>query len=96
MGMEVTVGSLDELCDLMCNNKVPREKKCWYIFTFGCDQPNAGKYVKVFGTYGGARKKMHDKYGDKWAFQYSEEEWNGYLNDPDRTWDMETELEVIK
>lgn len=27
MGMEFEVGSLEELCDLMCNNYIPKKKK---------------------------------------------------------------------
>ena len=27
MGIEITVGSLEEMCDLMCNNALPKEKK---------------------------------------------------------------------
>lgn len=46
-----------------------------WVFTFGCGQENAGHYVKFTGTYSEAREKMCAKYGDKWAFQYSLEEW---------------------
>ena len=66
----------------------------WWIFTFGSGQPNAGHYVKFYGTYGEARDKMFEKYGIDWGFQYSEEEWLEDLNNPNRTWTMETELEV--
>lgn len=52
-------------------------KERWWIFTFGCGQQNAGHYVKFFGTYGDARQQMFDKYSDKWAFQYAEEEFDG-------------------
>ena len=47
----------------------------YYIFTFGQGQEHAGHYVKIFGTYGEAREKMFDRYGEKWAFQYSAEDW---------------------
>lgn len=47
----------------------------WWVFTFGCGQKHAGHYVRIFGTYEGARKLMFDKYGAEWAFQYSEEEY---------------------
>lgn len=60
------------------------ESKRWWIFTFGCGQKNAGHYVRFFGTYGSARQQMFDHFGDEWAFQYAEEEFNG----------NETEMEV--
>lgn len=47
----------------------------YYIFTFGQGQEHAGKYVKIYGSYNDARDKMFDRYDDKWAFQYSAEEW---------------------
>ncbi len=65
----------------------------YWIFTFGSGQKHAGHYVKIKGTYGSARQKMVDKYGLSWAFQYSEEEWNKFKEDPNRWWPMETELE---
>lgn len=68
----------------------------WWYCTFGCGQKHAGKYVKVRGTFYEARKKMFDKYGKYWGFQYSEKEWKEMEEDPDRCWPMETELEVIE
>lgn len=56
----------------------------WWIFTFGCGQEHAGHYVRFYGTFGEARQKMFDHFGDKWAFQYPEEEFDG----------SETEMEV--
>lgn len=67
----------------------------WY-FTFGYGQPHQGYYVKIKGSYSEARTKMVKKYGIRWAFQYSENEWNDILNNPDRYWPMEKELEVIE
>lgn len=55
------------------------ETKQWYIFTFGVGQQHAGHYVKFFGTYAEARQQMIDKYGLSWGFQYSEAEWNDWL-----------------
>lgn len=52
------------------------EQEQWYIFTFGSGRPNGGHYVKFFGTYGSARQQMFDTYGEKWGFQYSQEEWD--------------------
>lgn len=51
----------------------------WYIFTFGCGQKHAGHYVKFYGTYGEAREQMCEKYGNEWAFQYSDAEWQDWL-----------------
>lgn len=65
-----------------------------YIFTFGCGQPLAGKCVRISGSYGEAREKMCRIFGDKWAFQYSAEEWEKMKNDPHRTWPLEEEIEL--
>lgn len=51
------------------------EEKQWWTFTFGYGQEHEGKYVKIYGTYDSARKKMFKQYGQEWAFQYSEAEW---------------------
>lgn len=97
MGAEIKVNSLEEMCDLMCNNQLPkRSKPRYYIFTFGCGMAHAGYYVKVRGTYASARRKMCEKYGDQWSFQYSESEWTKMQNNPDRYWELEKELEVIE
>lgn len=64
----------------------------WWIFTFGAGHRNAGHYVKIYGTFASARDKMISKYGLEWAFQYPEWKWNEWLNDPERAWCMETEL----
>lgn len=71
-------------------------RKEYWIFTFGKNQPHAGQAVKIAGSYGEARKKMCEKYGIKWAFQYSEKEWNEYANNPNRDWEMEEIMEVIE
>jgi hypothetical protein len=52
--------------------------------------------VKIKGTYGQARAKMFEKYGDDWSFQYSEDEWENMKKDPKRNYLMETELEVLE
>lgn len=101
MGIEIQVNSLEEMCDLMCDNKLPTPKRKAWIFTFGCGREiyggNAGKAVKVYAkTYAEARNKMMKKYGTKWAFQYSEKEWEKMKNDPERYWDMEEIVEVIE
>lgn len=91
MGKTIEVNSLEKMCDLMCDNKIPEEKETW-IFTFGKGQKHEGHYVKFDGTYKSARQKMVDKYGLEWGFQYSEKEWTEMENNPDRWWPMETEL----
>ena len=96
MERTTTVNSLEELCDMMCNNRPPKEKEQWWVFTFGSGQEHAGYYVKIRGTYITARSKMFEKYDNKWAFQYSWKEWEDMLNDPCRYWPMEEELEVIE
>lgn len=70
--------------------------KQYWIFTFGCGQKGAGTAVKIAGTYEEARAKMCSKYGSKWAFQYSEEEWSEYKSDPEFEWLMEKITEVIE
>ena len=68
------------------------EKETWYIFTFGCGQKNEGHYVRFYGTYGEAREQMVREYGNEWAFQYSEEEWNDWLKRKPEWIPVETEL----
>lgn len=95
MGETFIVNSMEEMCDMMCDNQVPKEKPKWWYMTFGCGQKYAGYYVKIYGTYNQARKKMFDKYGKEWSFQYSEKEWEIWVKQcpPDI---LEKELEVIK
>ena len=63
-----------------------------WIFTFGAGQAHQGHYVKIHGTYESARKKMVDRYGLNWCFQYTEEEWNEWLNTKPSYVDAETEI----
>ena len=41
----------------------------YYIFTFGQGQENEGKYVRIEGDEYSTRKKMFEKYGNKWKFK---------------------------
>lgn len=41
----------------------------WY-FTFGSDHKYHNRYVKINGTFVGAREEMFRRYKNKWAFQY--------------------------
>lgn len=69
------------------------ERRNW-IFTFGSNSEFAGKYVKIFGTYEGARAEMFEMFGDKWAFQYSEEAWQEIVANPKRQWPVEEEMSL--
>ena len=66
----------------------------YWVFTFGCGQKYAGFYVKITGTFSEAREKMFKRYGNKWAFQYSWEQWERMKNSSD--FKLEEELEVIE
>ncbi len=57
------------------------EEKQWWTFTFGDGQQHEGMYVKIYGTFESARRKMFEKYGSKWAFQYNEKEWRDWEKD---------------
>lgn len=70
------------------------EKRPYWIFTFGYGQPNAGKYVKIYGDFVSARQKMVNKYGTQWAFQYSATDWAARVSAGQHP--LETELEVIE
>lgn len=54
------------------------EEKQWWTFTFRCGQQHEGMYVKIYGTFKSARRKMFERYGSKWAFQYNEKEWRDW------------------
>lgn len=56
------------------------EEKQWWTFTFGCGQEHAGMYVKIYGTFASTRKIMFERYGEEWAFQYDEKEWQDWEN----------------
>ena len=79
--MTVEINSLEEMCGMMCDNRLHTPKEETWIFTFGSDHKNAGHFVKISGDFRTARKKMCEVYGDKWAFQYSEDEWEKWAED---------------
>jgi hypothetical protein len=56
------------------------EKEAAWYFTF-CQKQTLlrNKYVKIFGTFLGAREIMFQNFGEKWGFQYSEEEFKGQV-----------------
>ena len=67
------------------------DKKNW-IFTFGVGQPYEGHYVKIYGTFAQARDEMFRRFGREWAFQYSEEEWQAWLERKPKWIPAETEI----
>lgn len=71
-----------------------KEKESW-IFTFGCGQKHAHTYVRIYGTFGEARTKMFEKYGEEWSMQYTEEEWADWEKRRPLYLKAETLLETI-
>ena len=71
-----------------------KTKECDWIFTFGHGTRNAGTCVRIHGTYGSAREKMFELFGNNWGFQYSAEEWENWLNTPDLGWMLEKEVSI--
>lgn len=45
-----------------------------YYFTFGCGQAHPNCYVRIHGTFTGARDEMFRRYGAKWSMQYDSPE----------------------
>lgn len=76
-------------------DKYTEEKKTW-VFTFGCGQPNEGKFVRFSGTYAEAREQMFNHFGDTWVFQYSEEEWADWERRRPFYYPAETELIITE
>ena len=68
------------------------EKEFNWIFTFCADSPNGGRCVRLRGTYGNARLKMFELFGDKWAFQYREDAWK--RNQKLYNYMLETEISI--
>lgn len=67
-----------------------------WIFTFGCGQTHEGRYIRIYACdYDEARAEMIRRYGTEWAFQYSEQEWNEWLQHKPEWVPLETELETI-
>jgi len=53
-----------------------KEKLKKYYFTFGFGQVHENCFHVVTAKgYGEARDRMFEKFGKKWAFQYSEKQW---------------------
>lgn len=68
-----------------------------WIFTFGSGQKHEGCYVRVTAaSYADARRKMVEKYGIEWAFQYSEDDWDRWSKNRPYYIPIETEIDHIK
>ena len=66
----------------------PKTKMNVYYFTFGCGQKHHGEVQPIYANnMMVARNKMFELFGDKWAFSYTEEQWN--------QWKKELELRLI-
>lgn len=66
-----------------------------WVFTFGFGHEHVDKYVVFSGSYGEAREKMFEKFGSRWAFQYSEEEWQKWVEECKKTgYPVETQMEI--
>ena len=77
-------GGLVWITQLKLKNKPINEqvmKKFYFTFGFGTDKANCYTVIMA-NTYGEAREKMVERWGTKWAFQYSEEDWVLSPNDP--------------
>ena len=72
------------------------ENDTYFIFTFGSGQPHAGFYVKIKGTFETARAKKIEKYGTRWGFQYTEQQWLEWLNEKPAWLPAEQLLETIE
>lgn len=47
-----------------------------YHFTFGSNHAFPNCFITIEGDVSTSRQRISDLFGDKWAFQYSETEWN--------------------
>lgn len=52
----------------------------WY-FTFPAGSPLETKYVMLYGSYDYARAEMRERFGTRWANQYSWEEFHHQIGD---------------
>ncbi len=56
------------------DTKIEADMPSW-LFTFCSDSALANRYVEIYAkTYGDARDTMVANYGERWAFQYEDEE----------------------
>lgn len=57
------------------------DKDQYWYFTFGWNSSKRNKYVKIYGSFLGARTIMEEEFGTRWAFQYSWEEFEHQIED---------------
>lgn len=50
MGMEIKVNTMEELCDLMCDNKVPKQKEYEYCLRCGRKLKSPETRAKGYGV----------------------------------------------
>ncbi len=48
-----------------------------WIFTFGSGQAHPNGFVRIHGTFTGAREEMFRRHGPAWCMQYESEEQAG-------------------
>lgn len=83
------------LVEDMTDDHYEKQMKLFY-FTFGSGQRLQGYCQPIYATdWVQARERMIELYGVVWAFQYTEEQWNGFKNNRDRLWIMEKELNPV-
>lgn len=56
-----------------------------FIFTFTGNHPLKNHYQPIYATNGHiARRRMFERYGDSWGFQYTEEQWMEWEREANR------------
>lgn len=98
MGTPVLRDDEDVCGYLTAENVIERyeESLKTYVFTFGSGHKNAGHYVKIKARdWDSARAKMFSYFGEEWAFQYSLDVWQDWIEDlkrMDALYLLETEI----
>lgn len=68
----------------------------WYFTFMGSDEVHRNCVQPIIAnSYMEARYAMFEKYGDNWAFQYSEDQWNDWNITRPVGFPIERELDVI-
>jgi len=69
------------------------EEEITLIFTFGSGQKHEGHFVRITGTdRNDCRRQMFERFGNEWAFCYTEEEWEKWKREKPFYVPLETEL----
>lgn len=71
-------------------------KETEWIFTFGFNQPLAGKCVRIKGDYCEARNRLWEIVGRDFAFQYPASEWDKHMVCGDAFMEKEITLEEVQ